>query len=267
MTLLVLKHVSRIFGKAPNNQVTALRDISLEVNAGDYVAIMGESGAGKTTLLNIIATLDQVSSGQVLLNAQDVSQLPEKEAAKFRRRNLGFVFQNFNLLDTFNNQDNIFLPLVLDRQPLSLMKKRLLPLAQQLEITDILQRFPYEVSGGQRQRVAAARALITQPQLLLADEPTGALDSQNSQRLLNAFEQINQAGQTILLVTHSAATAAHSRRTLFIKDGIIYHELFRGQQSFDSYLQKINNSLLSLMTTERGGADVDSSQTGQKHFV
>ncbi|MBA1434395.1 ABC transporter ATP-binding protein [Bombilactobacillus bombi] len=247
MTLLTLQHVRRIFAGNKNNQVMALKNISLEVEAGDYVAIMGESGAGKTTLLNIIATLDQASSGQIILNGHDLSQLPEKDAAKFRRQHLGFVFQNFNLLDTFNNQDNIFLPLVLDRKPLEIMQQRLLPLAAQLEITEILQRYPYEISGGQRQRVAAARALITHPELLLADEPTGALDSQNSQRLLQIFDQINQAGQTILMVTHSAATAAHSKRTLFIKDGIIYHELFRGQQSEAQYLQKINDSLTALV--------------------
>lgn len=249
MSLLTLRHIRRAFVSGKNNQIMALKDISMEVEKGDYVAIMGESGAGKTTLLKIIATLDQASSGTIILNNKDLSQLSEKKAAKFRRQHLGFVFQNFNLLDTFSNQDNIFLPLVLDRQPLEIMQQRLIPLAQQLEINDILNRYPYEISGGQRQRIAAARALITHPQLLLADEPTGALDSQNSQRLLQVFDQINQAGQTILMVTHSAATAAHPRRTLFIKDGIIYHELFRGKQSEADYLRNINNSLSALMTT------------------
>ena len=203
MAFLTLKHIQRIF-EPGNNQVVALKDISLTVDSGEYVAIMGESGAGKSTLLNIIATLDQASSGKITLNGRDLTKLPEKAAA---------------------------------------------PLAQQLMITKLLARYPYEISGGQRQRIAVARALITQPELLLADEPTGALDSHNATQLLKLFAQVNQAGQTILLVTHSAATASYSRRTLFIKDGIIYHELYRGTQSQTQYLQKINTSLTALMTS------------------
>lgn len=248
MAFLTLKHIQRIFGPG-NNQVVALKDISLTVDAGEYVAIMGESGAGKSTLLNIIATLDQASSGKITLNGRDLTKLPEKAAAQYRREHLGFVFQNFNLLDSFNNQDNIFLPLVLAHTPLQEMQRRLAPLAQQLMISKLLARYPYEISGGQRQRIAVARALITQPELLLADEPTGALDSHNATQLLKLFAQVNQAGQTILLVTHSAATASYSRRTLFIKDGIIYHELYRGTQSQTQYLQKINTSLTALMTS------------------
>jgi putative ABC transport system ATP-binding protein len=245
MALLQLEHVQRIFA-AGKNQVTALRDISFEVSAGDYVAIMGESGAGKTTLLNIIATLDQLSSGVVSLNGQDLSQMNENQAASFRRQHLGFVFQNFNLLDTFNNRDNIFLPLVLAKMPFEEMQHRLDPLAKQLKIISLLDRFPNEISGGQRQRIAVARALITHPDLLLADEPTGALDSKNTNALLDLFDSVNATNQTILMVTHSALAASYSQRTLFIKDGIIFHELYRGKQSQKDYLKKITTSLTVL---------------------
>ncbi len=252
MALLTLEHIRRTF-TADQQTVTALKDITFTVAGGEYVAIMGESGAGKTTLLNIMATLDQATSGQITLNGLDLNQLPEKDAAKFRRAHLGFVFQNFNLLDTFNNQDNIFLPLVLAKTPLKEMQRRLSPLAKELAITEILKRYPYEISGGQRQRVAAARALITQPELLLADEPTGALDSHNAASLLHLFDQVNRQGQTIIMVTHSAVTASHAKRTLFIKDGIIYHELFRGDQSQGDYLAKITDSLTALVAQ---GGDV-----------
>ncbi|MCP0885736.1 ABC transporter ATP-binding protein [Ligilactobacillus sp. WILCCON 0076] len=245
MPILTLEHIKRTFTEG-QNKVEALKDISLKIDAGDYVAIMGESGAGKTTLLNIMATLDQPSGGEIKLKEQDLSKLNEKNAAKFRRENLGFVFQNFNLLDTFNNRDNIFLPLVLAKAKYEDMEQRLDPLAKQLEIEQILDRFPYEISGGQRQRIAAARALITQPELLLADEPTGALDSKNAAALLDLFDQVNYEGQTILMVTHSAVTASYSKRTLFIKDGRIYHELFRGEQSKAAYFEKITNSLTAL---------------------
>lgn len=249
MPLLTLEHIRRIF-KENSQQIVALKDISLTVEAGDYVAIMGESGAGKTTLLNIIATLDKASSGTIKLEGQDLNELTERNAAKFRREQLGFVFQNFNLLNTFNNRDNIFLPLVLAKKSHQDMIQRLKPLAAQLEITSILDRYPYEISGGQRQRVAAARALITQLQLLLADEPTGALDSHNAAGLLRLFDQVNDQGQTILMVTHSAVTASHSKRTLFIKDGVIFHELIRGDQDQSAYLAKITGSLTALASEE-----------------
>ncbi|GHP13988.1 ABC transporter ATP-binding protein [Lentilactobacillus fungorum] len=249
MPLLTLEHIRRIF-KEDSQEVIALKDISLTVKQGDYVAIMGESGAGKTTLLNIIATLDKASSGIIKLDDQDLNELTEQKAAKFRREQLGFVFQNFNLLNTFNNQDNIFLPLVLARKTPQEMKQRLMPLAKQLEITNILARYPYEISGGQRQRIAAARALITQPRLLLADEPTGALDSHNAASLLRLFDQVNEQGQTILMVTHSAVSASYSKRTLFIKDGVIYHELIRGDQSKRDYLTKITETLTALASEE-----------------
>lgn len=245
MTLLKIEHLQRNFSEG-KLQVQALKDISFTVDAGDYVAIMGESGAGKTTLLNIIATLDQPSSGIIELEGRQLGQMKENQAARFRREHLGFVFQNFNLLDTFNNRDNIFLPLVLAKTAYEKMEQRLIPLAKQLQIADLLDRFPYEVSGGQRQRIAVARALITHPELLLADEPTGALDSKNTNALLDLFDTVNTAGQTILMVTHSAAAASYSKRTLFIKDGVIYHELYRGKQPRSAYLEKISASLTAL---------------------
>ncbi|GAJ25699.1 ABC transporter ATP-binding protein [Liquorilactobacillus sucicola DSM 21376 = JCM 15457] len=250
MNVLDLNHIRRVFADDNKNKVTALKDVSLSVDTGEYVAIMGESGAGKTTLLNIIATLDKATSGSITLNNIDLNKLPEKQTAKFRREHLGFVFQNFNLLDTFNNRDNIFLPLVLAKKKYAEMEQRLRPLAEQLEITDLLNRYPYEISGGQKQRVAAARALITKPDLVLADEPTGALDSHNTEKLLQLFEKVNVQGQTILMVTHSAAAASHSKRTLFIKDGQIYHEIFKGDYSRSTYLKKIMTSLTALSSKE-----------------
>lgn len=248
MSILVLNHISKSFGKG-DSQVDALRDIRFSVEEGEYVAIMGESGAGKSTLLNIIATLETTTGGQITLNNQDLSKLKEKEKAAFRRQHLGFVFQNFNLLDTFNNRDNIFLPLVLNEVSHKEMEKRLEPLAKELEIEQLLDRYPYEISGGQKQRVAAARALITNPDLLLADEPTGALDSQNTKRLLALFDSVNKQGQTILMVTHSSQAASYANRTLFIKDGIIYHELYRGDMSQKDYAKKISDSM-TVLTAE-----------------
>lgn len=248
MALLFLQDIKKSFHQSQDGpQVEVLKSIFLSVDKGEYVAIMGESGSGKTTLLNIIATLDQATTGTIKINKQDLNELSENKRAIFRRKHLGFVFQNFNLLNTFNNQDNILLPLVLDKVPYKRMENKLLPLAKSLNISDLLQRYPYEISGGQRQRVAAARALITNPELILADEPTGALDSYNSELLLDLFEQINRQGQTILMVTHSAAAASHSQRTLFIKDGRIFHEVIQGQQSKKQYLQQITESATMLL--------------------
>lgn len=248
MSILVLNHISKFYGKG-DSRVAALRDISFSVDEGEYVAIMGESGAGKSTLLNVIATLETATGGEIRLNGRDLSQLREKEKAAFRRQHLGFVFQNFNLLDTFNNRDNIFLPLVLNKVPHQEMERRLEPLARDLEIDSLLDRYPYEISGGQKQRVAAARALITNPDLLLADEPTGALDSQNTKRLLALFDSVNSQGQTILMVTHSPQAASYAGRTLFIKDGVIYHELYRGDMDRREYARKISDSM-SVLTAE-----------------
>lgn len=253
MSLLNLKHIKKVFSVGNENEVQALKDVSFSVEKGDYVAIMGESGAGKSTLLNIIATLDQPTSGEIMLNGIDLSHLFENESSRFRREHLGFVFQSFNLLDTFSNRDNIYLPLVLSRKSHQFMDNKLQPLSKTLGIEQLLDRQPSEISGGQKQRVAIARALITDPSLLLADEPTGALDSNNSEKILNVFERINERGQTILMVTHSAQAASYAQRTLFIKDGKIYNELYRGDQSRSQYLQKIIDSLTALENNEEVG--------------
>ena len=249
MTLLEVKNVKKIyttrFGK---NQVQALSNVNFSVEVGEYVAIMGESGSGKTTLLNILAALDKPTRGSVLLQGKDLTHIREKEITNFRREHLGFVFQDFNLLDNFNNKDNIFLPLVLSKKSVSEMERRLAPIAKQLGIEDILTKYPYEISGGQKQRVAVARALITQPDLVLADEPTGALDSKSTEELLHLFGQINQKRQTIIMVTHSTSAASHASRVLFIKDGKIFHEIYRGNKTMDQMYQCISDTLTLLAT-------------------
>ena len=249
MTLLEVKNVKKIyttrFGK---NQVQALSNVNFSVEVGEYVAIMGESGSGKTTLLNILAALDKSTRGSVLLQGKDLTHIREKEITNFRREHLGFVFQDFNLLDNFNNKDNIFLPLVLSKKSVSEMERRLAPIAKQLGIEDILTKYPYEISGGQKQRVAVARALITQPDLVLADEPTGALDSKSTEELLHLFGRINEKRQTIIMVTHSTSAASHASRVLFIKDGKIFHEIYRGNKTMDQMYQCISDTLTLLAT-------------------
>ena len=225
------------------SQVTALRQVDFSVEEGEYVAIMGESGSGKTTLLNILAALDKPTAGRVELDGRDMSAVRESDAAAFRRDNLGFVFQEFNLLDTFTLRDNIHLPLVLAGRPYRELKARLDPIARQLGILELLDKYPYEVSGGQKQRAAVARALITEPQLVLADEPTGALDSRSSDELLDLFGQVNKAGQTILMVTHSAKAASHAGRVLFIKDGRVFHQLYRGEAPDSVFFGRISEAL------------------------
>ena len=247
MALLDVQHLRKIyttrFGGA---QVEALRDVSFTLEPGEYTAIMGESGSGKTTLLNILAALDRPTSGEVLLNGKALSGIRERDLAAFRRSHLGFVFQDFNLLDTFSLQDNIFLPLVLAGKSYDAMRKKLRPIAEQLDITDILAKYPYEVSGGQKQRCAVARALITDPQLVLADEPTGALDSRTSDNLLSLFGEINRAGQTIVMVTHSVKAASHAGRVLFLRDGQVYHQLERGTLSAEEQFARISSALSAL---------------------
>lgn len=228
------------------SQVTALRQVDFSVEEGEYVAIMGESGSGKTTLLNILAALDKPTAGRVELDGRDMAAVRESDAAAFRRDNLGFVFQEFNLLDTFTLRDNIYLPLVLAGRPYRELKARLDPIARQLGILKLLDKYPYEVSGGQKQRAAVARALITHPRLILADEPTGALDSRSTDELLNLFAQINRQGQTILMVTHSVKAASHAGRVLFIKDGQVFHQLYRGQCTDEQLYQKIADTLTML---------------------
>lgn len=249
MTLLEVKNVRKIYTtRFGGNQVEALHNVNFSVEQGEYVAIMGESGSGKTTLLNILAALDTPTGGKVYLKGRDLSGVKEREIAAFRRQNLGFVFQDFHLLDTFSLKDNIFLPLVLSGKTYEEMERRLKPVAERLGITEILNKFPYEVSGGQKQRAAVARALVTKPQLILADEPTGALDSRASDELLNLFGAINQDGQTILMVTHSVKAASTAKRVLFIKDGEVFHQLYRGNLTNEQMYQKISDTLTALTT-------------------
>ena len=255
MSLLEVNHLKKIYtARYGGNSVQALADVNFTIENGEYTAIMGESGSGKTTLLNIIATLDRPTSGTVRLEGQELSTIPERRLAEFRRKNLGFVFQDFNLLDTFSVQDNILLPLVLSGRPFREMEEKLKPLAAQLGIADILKKYPYEISGGQKQRTAVARALITAPQLVLADEPTGALDSKATDSLLRLFAQINAAGQTILMVTHSAKAASHAGRVLFIRDGQVFHQLYRGESTDSQLYQKIADTLTLLATGGEAGA-------------
>ena len=249
MSFLEVRHVQKIYTtRFGGTKVQALTDVNFAVEKGEYVAIMGESGSGKTTLLNILAALDKPTGGEVVLDGRPLSTIPEREIAAFRRSQLGFVFQEFNLLDTFSVQDNIFLPLVLAGKAYPEMAARLAPIARQLGIAELLQKFPYELSGGQKQRVAVARALITQPKLVLADEPTGALDSRATDELLRLFEDVNRGGQTILMVTHSVKAASHASRVLFIKDGEVFHEIYRGESTDEQLYQKISDTLTMLAT-------------------
>ena len=250
MAILEVSNLKKIYStRLGGNQVQALSDINFSVEEGEYVAIMGESGSGKTTLLNILAALDKPTGGEVLLNGKNIVTIKEKEISAFRRDNLGFVFQDFNLLDNFSLQDNIFLPLVLAGEKIGVMEERIKPIAAKLGITEILKKYPYEVSGGQKQRAAVARALITKPQLILADEPTGALDSKAASSLLHLFHNINAEGQTILMVTHSVKAASHAKRVLFIKDGEVFHQLYRGNMNNEELFAKISDTL-TLLTTE-----------------
>ena len=250
MSLLSVQNLKKVYtSKLGTTSVTALKNVNFNVEEGEFIAIMGESGSGKTTLLNILASLDKPTAGKVILNGIETTSIKEKDLAAFRRDHLGFVFQDFNLLNTFNIKDNIFLPLVLQGKSLSMMQKRLAILASSLEIEDIILKYPYEVSGGQKQRTAIARALITSPDILLADEPTGALDSRTSEKILKIFENIEHKGQTILMVTHSAKAAAHASRVLFIRDGEVYHELYRANKKEDEFYEEIQNTLTIM---ERG---------------
>lgn len=255
MALLDVKNVRKVYTtRFGGNQVEALKDVNFSVEQGEYVAIMGESGSGKSTLLNILAALDKPTEGKVFLKEKDLSKVKEKEKemAAFRRNNLGFIFQDFNLLDTFSLKDNIFLPLVLSGTSHKEMERRLLPLADKLSIKNLLEKYPYEVSGGQKQRAAVARAVITQPQLLLADEPTGALDSKAAKELLKLFTSLNQDGQTILMVTHSIKAASTAGRVLFIKDGRVFHQIYKGNLSETQMYQKISDAMIAITA---GGED------------
>lgn len=237
-------YVTRLGG----NKVEALKNVNFSVAAGEYVAVMGESGSGKTTLLNILAALDKPTAGSVVLDGKDLSTVKESDIAAFRRDNLGFVFQDFNLLDTFTVEDNIYLPLVLAGKPYREMNAKIAPIAEKLGITDLLKKYPYEISGGQKQRAAVARALITSPKLILADEPTGALDSKATDELLGLFRAINRTGQAVIMVTHSVKAASSAGRVLFIKDGEVFHQLYRGDSSDEQLYGKISDTLTLLAT-------------------
>ena len=253
MNILDVNGVKKVYStRFGGNKVEALKNVSFGVEKGEYVAIMGESGSGKTTLLNILAALDRPTAGSVILDGMDISKIKESKMSEFRRDNLGFVFQEFNLLDTFTLEDNIYLPLVLAGRPYSEMKRRLDPIAAVLGISNLLKKYPYEASGGQKQRAAVARALITEPKLILADEPTGALDSKATDELLSMFSGINRLGQTILMVTHSVKAASHASRVLFIKDGEVFHQIYRGGNTNEQLYQMISNTLTMLAT----GGDV-----------
>lgn len=249
MAVLEVHHLKKIYTtRLGGARVQALTDVNFSVEKGEYVAIMGESGSGKTTLLNILAALDKPTGGEVLLNGKNIVEINEKEISAFRRENLGFVFQDFNLLDNFSLKDNILLPLVLSGVQYPEMEKRLHPITKRLGIEELLEKYPYEVSGGQKQRTAVARALISRPQLVLADEPTGALDSKAADELLQLFNAVNQEGQTILMVTHSTKAASHAKRVLFIKDGEVFHQLYRGNMNNEELYAKISDTLTMLTT-------------------
>lgn len=249
MSILEVRGLKKIYStRFGGNNVEALRNVNFTVEEGEYVAVMGESGSGKTTLLNILAALDKPTNGNVVLDGRDLSKIKEKDVAAFRRDNLGFVFQDFNLLDTFTLEDNIYLPLVLAGKNYKEMSSKLETVAKRLGILPLLKKYPYEVSGGQKQRAAVARAIITNPKLILADEPTGALDSKATDELLRLFSDINSTGQTIVMVTHSLKAASSANRVLFIKDGEVFHQIYRGKDTDEQLYQKISDTLTLLAT-------------------
>lgn len=245
--MLEVQNIKKIYrSRFRKNELEALKSINFTVEAGEYIAIMGESGSGKTTLLNILALLDRQTSGKVILMGKDLQEIKDSEMAKFRRENLGFVFQDFNLLDNFTFKENILLPLVLSDEKISVMEEKLLKIAKKLNVSDLLNKYPYEISGGQKQRTAIARALISDPKILLADEPTGALDSNSTRELLKVFKDLNQDRETILMVTHSIMAASEAKRVLFIKDGEIYHQIYRGERTSLDMQKKIADTMQML---------------------
>ena len=256
MAVLEVNHIKKVYKtRVGGEEITALRDVHFSVEKGEFVAIMGESGSGKTTLLNILASLDTPTVGKVLVDGKDYSMLKDDERAIFRRKNLGFIFQDFNLLDNFTIEDNIKLPLVLAGEDYKTMDQKVVPMARSLAIDKLLKKYPYEVSGGQKQRTAVARALITSPSVLLADEPTGALDSRSATNLMQQLCEINRSGQTILMVTHSNVAASYASRVMFIKDGEVFHQIYRGNMTRNEMLDKICDAVTVLM---RGGEDSES---------
>lgn len=255
MSILQVQNVKKVYTtRFGGNKVEALKNVSFTVEEGEYVAVMGESGSGKTTLLNILAALDKPTAGRVLLDGQDLGAIRESAVAAFRRDNLGFVFQDFNLLDTFSLEDNIYLPLVLMGKHYDEMHNRLMPIADRLRISELLKKYPYEVSGGQKQRAAVARTLITRPKLVLADEPTGALDSKSTDELLDIFGDVNRMGQTIVMVTHSVKAASRAGRVMFIRDGEVFHQIYRGNSTNEELYQKISDTLTLLANRKTSAA-------------
>ena len=250
--LLKVSNLEKIYkSRLSTNQVHALNNVNFSVEEGEYIAIMGESGSGKTTLLNLLALLDKPSKGKIILEDKDLSTISDSEISKFRRDHLGFVFQDFNLLDQFTNRDNIYLPLVLSDEKEEVMNERLEEIKGKLGIEEILDKYPYQISGGQKQRVAIARALITKPALLLADEPTGALDSNSSNMILDLFTKVNEMGQTVLMVTHSLNAASFAKRVLFIKDGVVFHEIYKGEgENRSDFMERINKSQILISRGE-----------------
>ena len=249
MSILEVNGLKKVYStRLGGNKVEALKNVNFSVEEGEYVAIMGESGSGKTTLLNILAALDKPTAGSVKLDGMELFDIRESDIAQFRRDKLGFVVQEFNLLDTFTVEDNIFLPLVLAGKSYDEMRTRMIPVAKRLGIGEILKKYPYEISGGQKQRAAVARAIITNPRIVLADEPTGALDSRSTDELLKLFDELNRSGQTVLMVTHSVKAASTASRVLFIKDGEVYHQIYRGESSSQQLYQKISDTLTMLAT-------------------
>lgn len=242
--LLEVKKLKKVYTSHLGNiRFQALSSIDLTVDKGEFVSIMGESGSGKTTLLNLIGTLDKATSGEILLEGTDIGKIKDNKIAEFRRNNLGFIFQDYNLLDTFTVKNNILLPLVLSEKGVQLMEERVKKVTKLLEIDNLIDKYPYEISGGQKQRVAIARAIITQPKILLADEPTGALDSKSAASLLQILRELNRQAQTILMVTHSVQAASNSNRVLFIKDGIVFNQVYRGNMRQSQFYEKILNAL------------------------
>ena len=249
--VLKLEHIQKYYGNG-ENVTKAIQDISFSVQEGEFVVIMGASGSGKTTLLNCISTIDTVSAGHIYLDEMDVTEINEKQIARFRRENLGFVFQDFNLLDTLTISENIALALTINKVPADEIDGRVREMAGKLNITDILNKYPYQVSGGQKQRCACARAIINNPKLILADEPTGALDSHSSQMLLSTIQSINETlGATILMVTHDAFSASYANRILFLRDGTIFTEICKGGDSRRTFFNKI----LDVLTMMGGGVN------------
>lgn len=241
--MLEIKNLRKVYKEHSANKVEALKDVNLRVEDGEFVAIMGESGSGKTTLLNIISLIDKESSGEIYLDDKEILSLKENAKADFRRDNFGYVFQDFNLLDNFDVRENILLPLVLREENPKDFENKLMPIVNKLGIVDLLKKYPAELSGGEKQRVAVARALIISPRIILADEPTGQLDSSSAEDLLKYFEKINEEGNTILMVTHSNIAASFASRVLFIRDGSIFNEIYRADDSRDKFYKRISDSL------------------------